>query len=88
MVVAGEELGEELGNTVDDEDREKKSTAADNLLDNYMGNMITVALILDERRKWKEQQTKNDEYARVQLDQSIRKQSIKFPLLKKKKKSR
>jgi len=84
VVVAGEELGEELGNTVDDEDREKKSTAADNLLDNYMGNMITVALILDERRKWKEQQTKNDEYARVQLDQSIRKQSIKFPLLKKK----
>jgi hypothetical protein len=49
-----------------------------------MGNMITVALILDERRKWKEQQTKNDEYARVQLYQSIRKQSIKFPLLKKK----
>jgi len=51
-----------------------------------MGNMITVALILDERRKWKEQQTKND--ARAQLYQSIRKQSIKFPLLKKKKKSR
>ena len=80
MVVAGKELVAAAAA----ENRGKKSTTADNLLDNYMGNMITVALILDERRKWKEQQTKNDEYARVQLYQSIRKQSIKFPLLKKK----
>ena len=83
MVVAGKEL---VAAAAAAENRGKKSTTADNLLDNYMGNMITVALILDERRKWKEQQTKND--ARAQLYQSIRKQSIKFPLLKKKKKSR
>ena len=73
--------GKHVKNAVDDEDREKKSTAADNLLDNYMGNMITIALILDEKRKREEQQMKDDE-----LHQSIRNKSIKVPLLKKKKK--
>ena len=46
-----------------------------------MGNMITIALILDEKRKREEQQMKDDE-----LHQSIRNKSIKVPLLKKKKK--
>ena len=57
--------GKHVKNAVDDEDREKKSTAADNLLDNYMGNMITIALILDEKRKREEQQMKDDELHQV-----------------------
>jgi hypothetical protein len=44
-----------------------------------MGNMITIALILDDQRKWKERQ--NDEL-------HIQNKSIKVPLLKKKKKKK
>ena len=71
--------GKHVKSAADDEDREKKSTDADNLLDNYMGNMITIALILDDQRKWKERQ--NDEL-------HIQNKSIKVPLLKKKKKKK